>query len=140
MFDPRWDELTDDDWHAFARVWNAELKGTTTDASLPSLPWVLDDPPEKAGDYVVPMNFTASPEAQWKFIVAAYWSGDEHTFGHLAAGPVEHILGTCGEICIEAIEQMAKDDPLFSGMLRGCNQYQMSDAIWERVRKARGDV
>ena len=140
MQDPRWDNLTDDEWHAFAKAWNSELRGTEHDAPLPDLPWMLGDPPKLAGDYVVPMNFSASPSAQWKFIIAAYWSGDEETFGHLAAGPVEHLLGNHGEMCIESFEQMADDDPLFMNVLKGCNQYQMTDEVWRRVCKARGDA
>jgi len=140
MFDPRWDKLTDAEWHAFAQAWNSELKGIAYDTPLPSLPWLLGEPPDDAMDYVVPMNFSASPSAQWKFILAAYWSGDKDTFGHLAAGPIEHILGTCGDSSIEAIEQLAEDDPLFANLLKECNQYRMTDAIWDRVCKARGDV
>lgn len=139
MHDPRWDSLTDDEWHAFAKAWNSELKGTTLEVPLPDLPWMLDDPPELASDYVVPMNFSASANAQWKFIVAAFRSGDDDTFGHLAAGPVEHLLGTQGEVCIEAVEQMAADDPQFAKMLQGCFKYQMTDEVWRRVRTARGD-
>ena len=139
MQDPRWDELADSDWHAFAKLWNAELCEEVAPCSLPDLPWLLDNPPDLASDYVVPMNFSASPEAQWKFIIAAYWSGNEKTFGHLTAGPVEHLLGTYGDRCIEAFEQMADDDPLFANMLKGCFQNRMSESVWGRLCKARGD-
>ena len=74
MNDPRWDNLTNSEWNAFATAWTAELNGDQT-AALPDLPWLLDGPsPTTAGEYVVPMNFTASSSAQWKFIQAAYWS------------------------------------------------------------------
>ncbi|TWU17162.1 hypothetical protein Pla52o_55010 [Novipirellula galeiformis] len=138
--DPRWDDLTDADWDVFATAWNAELRGDDAQTQLPQLPWLLDDPPNTAGKYVVPMNFTASPESQWKFIVAAYWRGNEETHGHLAAGPVEHLLGRHGDQYIALVEQMADDDPLFAKMLRGCYQNQMSDEIWRRLCVARGDV
>ena len=78
MNDLRWDSLTDAQWDAFATAWIAELSGTDA-PPLPDLPWPLDDPPSNAGGYVVPMNFTASAEAQWKFIMAAYWRGNEKT-------------------------------------------------------------
>jgi|tagenome__1003787_1003787.scaffolds.fasta_scaffold20436760_1 hypothetical protein len=140
MRDARWDNLTDAQWDAFAKAWNAELRGEVPAAPLPALPWLLDDPPKNASGYVVPMNFTASPEAQWKFIVAAFASGNESTHGHLAAGPVEHLLGNHGDRYIESFEKMAADDPRFAKMLIGCNKYRMSDEVWRRLCIARGGV
>lgn len=137
--DPRWDELTDAEWDQFAIAWNAELNGSDASHPIPELPWLLDDPPTTASEYVVPMNFTASPDAQWKFILAAYRHGNENTHGHLAAGPVEHLLGKHGDDYISIVEQLAADDPGFAKMLTGCYQYQMSADVWHRLCTARGD-
>lgn len=139
MQDERWDNLTDAEWNAFAYAWNSELSGELPSVPLPALPWLLKDPPKAASEYVVPMNFTASPDAQWKFIVAAFLSGNERTDEHLAAGPVEHLLGGYGDQYIESFEKLAADDPRFAKMLKGCNQYRMSDDVWRRLRIARGD-
>ena len=47
---------------------------------------------------VVMMNFTARPEQQWKFILAAVnHANSDDELGHLAAGPIEHLLGWHGE-------------------------------------------
>lgn len=140
LVDPRWDDLTDADWDAFAKAWNAELSGADAPLPLPKLPWLLDDPPTTANEYVVPMNFTASAGAQWKFIRAAYRYGNGETHGHLAAGPVEHLLGKDGDEYIPLVEQMADDDPSFARMLRGCNQNRMSDDVWRRLCVARSDT
>ena len=140
MRDPRWDNVTDAEWDAFASAWNFELLGELPTSPLPALPWLLDDPPSEASEYVVPMNFTASPEAQWKFIVAAFLSGNKRTHAHLAAGPVEHLLGNHGDRYIDPIENMAADDPRFAKMLNGCNQYQMSGEVWRRLCIARERV
>jgi len=86
------------------------------------------------------MNFTASPDAQWKFIVAAFSSGNEGTHGHLAAGPVEHLLGNHGDQYVESFEKIAAQDSRFANMLKGCHQYRMSEEVWQRLRNARGDV
>ncbi len=137
LTDSRWDKLTDDDWDLFAIAWNAELSGNEAN-SLPELPVLFDkDPPKTASDIVLPMNFIASPAAQWKFIQAAYCRGNDATFGHLAAGPVEHLLGTYGDDYIELVEQLANDDPLFAEMLNGCYQNRMSDTVWKRLCAAR---
>jgi hypothetical protein len=140
MRDTRWDNITDAEWNAFASAWNSELRGEFPNLPLPALPWLLDDPPSEASGYVVPMNFTASPEAQWKFIVAAFLSGNERTHAHLAAGPVEHLLGHHGDRYIEPIENMAADDTRFAKMLNGCNQYRMSGEVWRRLCIARNRV
>ena len=140
LTDPLWDDLTDADWAAFATAWNAELCGQNAPKPLPKLPWLFDDPPGSASEYVVPMNFTASADAQWKFVVVAFKCGNEETHGHLAAGPVEHLLGNHGSEYITVVEQLAGADPLFAKMLRGCNQNQMLDEVWRRLCLARGEV
>lgn len=140
IFDPRWDDLSDEDWTEFAIAWNAELSGTES-KSLPEFPVLFDDEfSTTARHFVVQMNFTASPAAQWKFIQAAYWHGNDATFGHLAAGPIEHLLGTHGDAYIGNVEEFANDDPLFAKMLKWCYQYRMSDPIWERLCSVRQDA
>ncbi|QDV46740.1 hypothetical protein Enr13x_66490 [Stieleria neptunia] len=139
FLDPRWDELTDAEWDQFAIAWNAELNGSEESHPLPRLPWLLDDPPSGASDFVVPMNFTASPNAQWKFILAAYSHGNVDTHGHLAAGPVEHLLGNHGNDYISVVEKSAAEDPGFANMLRGCYQYRMTADVWRRLCVARGE-
>jgi hypothetical protein len=137
MHDPRWDTLSEADWDRFARCWVAELTGETTD-SLPALPVLFeDDPPTTASDFVVPMNFTASAEAQWKFVSAVYEHADDEALGHLAAGPVEHILSNHGADYIEHFELMAKEHTRFARMLGLCHKHTMTDDVWERICAAR---
>ena len=133
MFDPRWDSLTDGDWDAFARAWITELSGEPAQP-LPDLPVLFEDDPETtASAFVVPMNFTASAEAQWSFIIAVFRHADAAALSHLAAGPVEHLLSKHGGDYIDRFEQMAKDDPRFARMLGGCHKHLMSDDVWKRV-------
>lgn len=117
----RWDQLSAADWDAFARSWIAELRGVGSE-SQPG-----------AGQSVVMMNFTARPERQWQFILAAvaHASGDE--LGHIAAGPIEHLLGKHGEQYIEKVEQHAEADPKFARMLTDVWKYMMTDEVWARV-------
>jgi hypothetical protein len=133
MLDPRWDSLTGADWDAFARAWVAELSGKPAEP-LPDLPVLFEDDPETtARAFVTPMNFTASAEAQWKFIDAVFRHADSTALGHLAAGPVEHILSKHGDDYIERFEKMAKNDLRFARMLGGCYKHLMSDDIWNRI-------
>ena len=137
MLDPRWDSLTDADWDAFARAWVDELAGRPA-APLPELPVLFEDDPETTADaFVVPMNFTASAEAQWKFILATFQHADDETLGHLAAGPVEHLLSKHGDEYIDKFETMANDNPRFALMLDGCYKHLMSNEVWARVCAAR---
>ncbi|WP_037198607.1 DUF6869 domain-containing protein [Rhodopirellula baltica] len=139
MIDSRWDDLSESDWNAFAIAWNSELCGDDASSSIPKLPWLLDDAPSTASEYVVPMNFTASAASQWKFILVAYRTGTEDTHRHLAAGPVEHLLGEHGDEYISLFEQLADEDARFAKMLRNCLQNQMSGEVWRRLCLARSD-
>ena len=124
--DERWGRFDASEWVAFAQAWLAELRGTS-DADASDI-----------GQSVVLMNFTASPDQQWQFVLAAMiqaTSGDE--LGHIAAGPVEHLLGWHGEDYIGRVERQAKSDPQFARMLTGVRKYMMSDEIWQRVQELR---
>ena len=119
--DDRWDQLRASDWDAFARSWLAELRGGPTDSEA------------DVGQSVVMMNFTARPEQQWQFILAAIHHASDVELGHIAAGPVEHLLGKHGENYIEKVEQRAEADPKFARMLAGVWKYMMTDEVWARV-------
>ncbi len=140
LFDPRWDGLTYADWDAFALAWIAELSGNKP----PPLPngHVLfsEDPESTASDFVVPMCFTASVESQWRFIDSVFRHGNDETMRHLAAGPVEHLLSKHGDANIERFEKLAHSDSRFAQMLKGCYKNSMSDAVWDRLCAARGQV
>jgi hypothetical protein len=134
-YDPRWDSLPDDIWDAFARAWLEELAGRPS-ISLPELPVLFEDEPEPtatASAFVVQMNFTASAEAQWKFILSVFTHADNHALGHLAAGPVEHLLSNHGDEYIDRIESMAEKNSQFAMMLKLCYKHLMSDDVWNRV-------
>ena len=119
--DERWDKLNASDWDAFAQSWIAELRGTPSDSE--------DD----VGQSVVMMNFTARPDHQWQFILAAITHAWDDELGHIAAGPIEHLLGKHGEKYIEKVEQRAEADPKFARMLAGVWKYMMTDEVWARV-------
>jgi hypothetical protein len=119
--DERWDKLTPEDWDAFAQCWAEELRGASSDSA------------EDVGQSVVMMNFTARPEHQWQFILAAIAHAYEEELRHIAAGPVEHLLGKHGDRYIGEIERQADTDPKFARMLSSVWKYMMSDEVWARV-------
>jgi hypothetical protein len=119
--DERWNQLDVSDWDAFAQSWIAELRGTPSDSEA------------NVGQSVVMMNFTARPEHQWQFILAAIAHASDDELGHIAAGPMEHLLGKHGDKYIEKVEQRAEADPRFARMLAGVWKYVMSDHVWARV-------
>lgn len=119
--DERWDQLSASDWDAFARSWIAELSGVRSESQ------------RNVGRSVVMMNFTARPEHQWQFILAAVAHASDDELGHIAAGPIEHLLGKHGERYIENVEQRAEADPKFARMLAGVWKYMMTDQVWARV-------
>ena len=119
--DERWNQLDASDWDAFAQSWIAELRGTPSDSEA------------NVGQSVVMMNFTARPEHQWQFILAAIAHASDDELGHIAAGPMEHLLGKHGDKYLEKVEQRAEADPRFARMLAGVWKYMMSDHVWARV-------
>ena len=119
--DERWNQLDASDWDAFAQSWIAELRGTPSDSEA------------NVGQSVVMMNFTARPEHQWQFILAAIAHASDDELEHIAAGPMEHLLGKHGDKYIEKVEQRAEADPRFARMLAGVWKYMMSDHVWARV-------
>jgi hypothetical protein len=121
--DSRWDRLIDDDWSDFARAWVEELRFGDPDGD------------EGYGQSVTQMSFTARPQQQWKFILASISHAEsEEELGHIAAGPIEHLLGWHGEKYIEKVENQAATNAKFARAMTGVWQYRMSDEIWARVR------
>ena len=118
----RWDHLTPSDWEEFALAWLEELRdGDQNNDS-------------RVGQAVVGMNFTARSEQQWTFIVAAVAHARAEELGHIAAGPVEHLLGWHGELFIETVERQAALDPTFARMVTEAWRYRMTDEVWSRVQ------
>jgi hypothetical protein len=101
--DERWDQLSLSDWDAFARSWIDELRGTPSDSE------------QDVGQPVVMMNFTARPEHQWQFILAAVRHAQAEELGHVAAGPVEHLLGKHGDTYIGEVECRAASEWVHHG-------------------------
>jgi Family of unknown function (DUF6869) len=118
----RWDQLSASDWDTFARSWIAELRGVRRESQ------------RDVSQSVVMMNFTARPEHQWHFILAAVGHASDDELGDIAAGPMEHLLGKHGERYIENVEQRAEADPKFARMLAGVWKYMMTDEVWARVQ------
>jgi hypothetical protein len=119
--DQRWAELKPADWDAFAQAWIMELRNAEPNAE------------SEVGSSVVMMNFTATPDQQWQFILAAVAHASNEELGHIAAGPIEHLLGNHGADYIDAVEQRAASDPKFARMLSGVWKYTMSDEVWKRI-------
>jgi hypothetical protein len=104
-----------------AELWTRHLDG---DASVD----------EAVKQSVVLMNFTASPAVQWAFICAAVSKAKtDETLGHIAAGPIEHLLGKHGDEYIGHVETEANREPKFSRMMTGVWRHMMNDAVWARV-------
>jgi hypothetical protein len=111
------------DLKRLAEAWMKELRARPESAETP------------AAAAVVLMNFTASAEQQWRFLlyaVEAAASDDE--LSHVAAGPFEHLLGWHGPEYIGAVEARALSDPRFARMVTYAWKYLMSDEVWRRVQ------
>jgi len=93
------------------------------------------------GAEVVELNFSAPPEVQWKFIfIALSLAESDDELSHIAAGPIEHLLGWHGEDFIEVVEREVKSNSKFGRALTGVWQYMMSDEVWSRVQRLQAGV
>jgi hypothetical protein len=124
-----WEQLERSEWEDFARRWLAEIRGD-----------VPDDQSEM-GQSVVSMNFTARADLQWQFILMAVSLAEsDDELSHIAAGPLEHLLGWHGEDYISLVEEQAAADPKFARMLTGVWRYKMSDEVWSQVERLKARV
>ena len=129
LIDKSWSDLLAADWIAFASAWLEELR-----AERPAVPRATNPADETASARVVRMNFTAAPEHQWRFILAAVeLARTEDELGHIAAGPIEHLLGWHGDEFIDRVELQAASDERFVRALSGVQEYLMKDAVWSRL-------
>ena len=126
----RWQELSPSEWDAFVQAWLTELRGDPA-------------PPNESdiGQAVVMMSFMAPPQLQWEFIVSAVAAAEsDDELAHIAAGPVEHLLGRHGAEFIDRVEARAAADATFARMLTGVWQHLTSEDVWARVQAIRADV
>lgn len=125
----KWDKLKPEDWEIFAANWLQELRAAEPNAEA------------NLNQTVVLMNFTASAEAQWQFTLAAIGQAQsDDDLGHVAAGPLEHLLGRHGSEFIGRIEQQALQDLKFARAMTGVWKYMMADEVWSRVEAVKNSV
>ena len=79
-------------------------------------------------------TFGSPPKVQWAIILEAVKQATDADLGHVAAGPLEGLLGLHGASWIETIENQAKSDPKFARAVTGVWKYLMKDDVWERVK------
>ena len=124
-----WEQFEQSEWQDFARRWLAEIRGAVSGAG------------SEVGQAVVSMNFTARAELQWRFILMAVSLAEsDDELGHIAAGPIEHLLGWHGEDYISLVEEQAAADPKFARTLTGVWKYRMTEEIWSRVEQLKAPV
>lgn len=58
----------------------------------------------------------------------------DEELGHIAAGPMEHLMGCHGADYIEEVEAQAASDQMFAWMLAGVWKFMMNDEVWGRVQ------
>lgn len=127
--DERWDKLDEAQWASFADAWLVELRGKDRPGD------------DSLGMSVTWMGFTARPEQQWKFIcLATAHATSDDELGHIAAGPVECLLGHHGAQFIDEVERLATTDPQFARMLTGVWKYMIPDDVWARLQAVQARV
>ena len=87
------------------------------------------------------MTFMSKPELQRAVILEAVrQASDDDDLGHIAAGPIEGLLGRHGGAWIDRVEAQAKQDEKFARAITGVWKYTMKDDVWERVKAVKSLV
>jgi hypothetical protein len=150
----QWEQFEPEEWATFARSWLSRTRGEPpppetelgrVERFARRLQEAMLGPPKSADvdvrQLVVMMNFTAGPEPQWQFVLAAVaFATSDDELGDLAAGPLEHLLGWHGEAWIERVEDEAASDPTFARTLTGVWKYRMTPPVWARVQALQARV
>jgi hypothetical protein len=90
---------------------------------------------------ITAMTFMSKPESQWEVILEAVrQASDDDDLGHIAAGPIEGLLGRHGPAWIERVETQAQQDQKFARAITGVWKYTMNDDVWERVKTVKSLV
>ncbi|MGU9980384.1 DUF6869 domain-containing protein [Phreatobacter sp. HK31-P] len=119
-----------------AADWIASRRSDSIDESNYGADFLLMDSPLEAPDLTwetILLVVRAYPEAD--FYCEAPTEA-QAVCGSLAAGPVEDLLSFHGPDFIDRFEREARSDRRMAWVLGGAWQFQMTDEIWNRVRRA----
>jgi hypothetical protein len=84
---------------------------------------------------IVGMTFLSPPEEQWEMVLECVRQAQtDQDLDHVAAGPIEGLLGRFGKEVIDRVEKEASVDPKFARTLTGVWRHTMTDDVWARVR------
>jgi len=88
-----------------------------------------------ASEAIVGMTFLSPPAEQWEMVLECVrQAASDEDLGHVAAGPLEGLLGRFGKDVIPLVEKEASIDPKFARTLTGVWKHTMTDEVWARVR------
>jgi hypothetical protein len=80
------------------------------------------------------------PAELWPLILTILQQTDDaEVLAVLAAGPLEDYLAKCGDQVIESVEARAASDRKFKHLLGGVWKNSITDEVWERVCRCRGE-
>ncbi|WP_390553818.1 DUF6869 domain-containing protein [Singulisphaera acidiphila] len=80
-------------------------------------------------------NGKSQTELQWRFILAAVsLAKTDAELEHIAAGPLEHLLGRHVADYMAVVEKATAADPKFIRMLTTVWKHTITDEVWERFQ------
>ena len=75
------------------------------------------------------------PEESWQLILAVRRiNSSEMIEQMLAAAVFEDLMSVYGALLIDRVEEEAKRDPTFIGVIRGSYRAHMTDEVWARLK------
>ncbi|HMO80997.1 MAG TPA: hypothetical protein PKD24_09410 [Pyrinomonadaceae bacterium] len=118
------------EWESFIAAWIAAEESGKRRSD--------DDPEWWAVDAALEWLFDDLHEQLWEFILRIFERKmSDRVFASLAAGPLEDLLGSFGDLYIDRVEELARKNPRFNHLLGGVWKNAMTADVWDRVQKAR---
>jgi hypothetical protein len=92
---------------------------------------------DNAGFVIQFIESLMPPDEWWETVLQMVHLAPEGCLGHVAAGPLENLLGRYGDQVIDRVEAEARADAKFARTLHGVYRLTMTDRVWGRVLSLR---
>lgn len=132
IIERHWEKLTDEQWDHFAKNWLLSCR----DPGWGDEGGPKNEATRRWGTIGVNLGMWGPPEWLWHFVLLTVSIAETNDdLGAIAAGPIECLLGRFGPEYIDRVEQETATNEKFAKAVKGCNQYMMTDEVWERVKR-----
>jgi len=127
ILERHWEKLTEEHWHKLAENWLRCIREHGYECTHAHC--------NRWSQIIVNFGMFGTPKELWQFIKRIVAMAEsEAEFEIIAAMPIEYLLGRFGPEYIDRVEAEVQTNSRLARAIKDCNQYQMTDEVWERVK------